>query len=101
LAYDAFPQWDVPGGQSKDTVQDWADNVVNVPSRYANGQMIVKPGAPEESTLYTTIVASQQEFEAQKLNDDSNKSRPMPLKFDRMSQAEIDIIKNWIAQGAR
>jgi hypothetical protein len=101
LAYDAFPQWDVPGGQSKDTVQDWADNVVNVPSRYANGQMIVKPGSPEESTLYTTIVASQQEFEAQKLNDDSNKSRPMPLKFDRMSQAEIDIIKNWIAQGAR
>jgi hypothetical protein len=91
LDYDDFARWDVKGGQSPDTNQDWTDNVVGVSSNYGNGMMIVDPGSAETSVLYRLLVDSEAKLEA-----DGILSRPMPLKFDRMSDAEIEVVKRWI-----
>jgi hypothetical protein len=98
--YDDFPQWDVAGGQPANTDQDWTTNVVNVGARYAN-MPIVSPGDPENSLLYRLISASPDEFAAGKINDAGIKARPMPLKLDRISEAEIEIVRRWIANGAK
>lgn len=99
LAYDEYPQWDVPGGQSANTMQDWTDNVVGVGATYGN-MPLVDPGNPDGSLLYKLISASPEEFANQKMADSSIKARPMPLKMDRISQAEINVIKTWIENGA-
>jgi hypothetical protein len=53
--------------------------------------MIVDPGSAETSVLYRLLVDSEAKLEA-----DGILSRPMPLKFDRMSDAEIEVVKRWI-----
>jgi hypothetical protein len=99
LEYDEYPQWDVPGGQPADTKQDWTQNVVGVTAKYAN-MPLVEPGNPENSLLYRLISASPEEFAAQKMDDSSIRSRPMPLKMDRISEAEVELVRRWIANGA-
>ena len=91
MDYDDYPNWDVAGGQSADTVQDWTDNVVGRPSRYGNGMNIVEAGNPEKSVLWKVITEDRDALRAAGIT-----SRPMPLKFDRMSDAELGVIRRWI-----
>jgi hypothetical protein len=99
LGYDAYPQWDVKGGQGADVEQDWVKNVVGVTGTYGN-MPLVDPGNPDGSLLYRVINASAEEFAAQKLNDGGLRTRPMPLKMERMAARDIDTIRRWIEAGA-
>lgn len=91
LDYDDYPRWDVAGGQSEDTVQNWADNVVGAPSLYGNGMSIVEPGNPEKSVLWKVLTEDRDSLRSAGIT-----SRPMPLKFDRMSDSELGVIRRWI-----
>jgi hypothetical protein len=99
LGYDAYPQWDEPGGLPADAEQDWTQNVIGVGAQYAN-MPLVTPGDPENSLLYRVMSASPEEFAAQKMGDPGIRSRPMPLKMDRVSPRDLDIIRRWIEAGA-
>ena len=90
LGYDKYPQWDVPGGQPADTVQNARDNLVNAPSARAPGEKLVVPNQVGESYLMDTLMDDQPQ----------HKVRRMPLKTDRLSERELETIRKWIETGA-
>jgi serine/threonine protein kinase len=49
---------------------------------------VVVPGKPEESSLFQSLLSS-----------DPKKAMP-PLDYDRLSAADIDLVRRWIAEGA-
>ncbi len=95
LAYDAYNAWDYPPGKDTNPARDPRANLVNVQSGWANGRTLVVPGNPDASLLMDLLTRSDEELQAQGVF-----SRRMPLKFDRLSQLELDTVRNWIAAGA-
>lgn len=58
--------------------------------RQHDGKSVVKPGAPQESELYRRLVT----------NDPDDKMPP-PNSHLTLSQGEIDLVREWIEQGAK
>ncbi len=65
------------------------DNLVGVEAQKGGGLARVEPGKPGESFLYIKVTGP---------GDDQG--APMPLN-GRLSQAKIDAIREWIANGAK
>jgi hypothetical protein len=90
MAYDKYPQLDDPKrGPKLHAAQDAVANLVNKSSFFFKDRKLVVPGDPGASYLLET------------LTEESNKVRRMPLKFDKLSDRDIAVIRKWIETGAQ
>ena len=69
---------------------DPARGIVNIDSMF--GGVRIVPGDPEASVLYTKV-------SGETLAPDLG--RPMPLHFERLTSGEIQILRDWISEGAK
>ena len=56
------------------------------------GGVRIVPGDPEASVLFTKVEGGDLP---------PGLGRPMPLHYDRLTSQEIQILRNWIAEGAK
>ncbi len=68
-------------------------NTVNVPSLQAPSLDRIEPGRPDDSYLVHKIQGTQGEV--------GGSGERMPLGLPALTQGEIDLIRGWIADGAR
>lgn len=71
------------------------DGLVNVAVAYRAGAVRVVPGDPEASFLMTKVKTAQ-------LNGASaDYGAPMPRQFDRLTDSQVDRVRQWIEEGAK
>ncbi len=91
LGYDQYPQWDDPAvGEKKHAAQDPLANLIGATSELVPGETLVIPGSSEGSFLYRVLTQ----------DNPHEKVRRMPLKMDKLSARDLEIIKRWIDAGA-
>jgi hypothetical protein len=69
---------------------DPARGLVNIASMF--GGVRIVPGDPEASVLFVKVKGGEMA---------PGLGRPMPLHFDRLTSQEIQILRDWIAEGAK
>jgi hypothetical protein len=71
---------------------DEDNGLVNVPAVYRGDMMRVLPGSPEDSLLILKVRAVRPE---------SDIGAQMPYSFTKLTDSQIDVVRQWIAEGAR
>jgi hypothetical protein len=82
-----------PGAASGPDLTDPLDSargIVNINSRF--GGVRIVPGDPEASVLFAKVRGGTLAPEL---------GRPMPLHFERLTSEEIQILRDWISEGAQ
>jgi hypothetical protein len=68
------------------------DGLVNVAAAYRAGAVRVKPSDPVASFLMTKLEATEASSEY---------GAPMPRRFDRLTDSQVDRVRQWIEEGAK
>jgi hypothetical protein len=71
------------------------NGVVNVDAVYRSDLKRVAPGDPEHSLLILKVRPHDEN------TDYSDVGVQMPYKFDELSSNQVDIVRQWISQGAK
>jgi hypothetical protein len=71
---------------------DPQNGLVNVPATYRGDMVRVQPGSPEDSLLILKVRAQRPE---------SDIGAQMPYSFTELTASQIDIVRQWIVEGAR
>lgn len=67
------------------------DGLVNVPAIYRANTVRVVPGDPDASFLIAKVVA---------VRPDSDVGAQMPYSYNALTQSQIDLVRQWIVEGA-
>jgi hypothetical protein len=68
------------------------NGLVNVPAVYRGDMVRVQPGSPDDSLLILKVRAQRPE---------SDIGAQMPYSYTPLSSSQIDVVRQWIAEGAR
>jgi hypothetical protein len=68
------------------------NGLVGVNATYRAGMQRVAPGDPEQSLLMIKVTA---------MESTSDYGAPMPYSFTKLTTAQVDIVRQWILEGAR
>lgn len=68
------------------------DGLVNVPASYRANTVRVVPGSPDDSLLILKVRA---------VRPDSDIGAQMPYSFNPLTTEQVDIVRQWIVEGAR
>jgi hypothetical protein len=68
------------------------NGLVGVRATYRADMVRVLPGNPEESLMILKVRATE---------SNSDFGAPMPYKFDPLSASQVDLVRQWILEGAR
>jgi len=68
------------------------NGLVNVAAKYRSGAVRVVPGNPEASFLITKVKATE---------STADNGAPMPRRFDRLTDSQVDRVRQWIEEGAK
>lgn len=71
---------------------DEENGLVNVPATYRGDMVRVQPGSPDDSLLILKVRAQRPE---------SDIGAQMPYSFTKLTASQIDIVRQWIVEGAR
>jgi hypothetical protein len=71
---------------------DPQNGLVNVPATYRGDMVRVQPGSPDDSLLILKVRAQRPE---------SDIGAQMPYSFTKLTASQIDIVRQWIVEGAR
>lgn len=71
---------------------DEENGLVGVPAVYRGDMLRVQPGSPDDSLLILKVRAQRPE---------SDIGAQMPYSFTELTASQVDIVRRWIAEGAR
>lgn len=73
-------------------VAEWLDNIVGAPAQYRPDLQLIVPGDPDASFLLMKMKAT---------SSSTALGAPMPYGFEPLSDAQVETLRTWIADGAR
>jgi hypothetical protein len=73
-------------------VAEWLDNLVGAPAQYRPDLQLIVPGDPDASFLVMKMKAP---------SSSTALGAPMPYGFEPLSESQVEMLRTWIADGAR